>query len=253
MPEVENLTFSVNYEPVVSESTSTSVEDLLVFEGYTDLPSEWEDITLAEGSRHGLTFRVINTLEVEQIKLTCLEARIARSPGQSADLRISLIEGQDESRPRVWGDAYATHLVPYYDLLPPVDVGGITEIDWETISLPAEFVLQPNRFYCLLFDSDGSGGDGGIVRVAHLTGGTGPVNDMAYFGTDDAGATWVPALQTMEYRERDVPIRLTGEVTYITRNIVQNVKSIDVTLEIIQDGHRVSGVGRAEIRGRNNE
>jgi len=245
---VTNLCFTANTVDVVEESRETVTEEILNFDFFEGETQEWEDLTLAEGCMYGFTFNVVYTHEVEKMELTSMDVKIGKIAGQGGDLRVSLYEGQNEERPRVWGDPIISHEVLNSDIPLADGSGESLIIDWMTIALPEEFIVQPNRFYCLMFEPVGSA-EGGIVRVAHITGGTGPINQMAWLGTDDGGASWEPVLKTQEYRQRDVPIRIQSEVTLILRSAVTKVESVDVTLGLRLGDVTIEGTGRADVRG----
>ena len=245
---VTSLCFSANTVDVVEQSLETVSEEILNFDFFEGEAQEWEDLTLADGCMYGFTFNVVYTHEVEKMELTSIDMKIGKIAGQGTDLRVSLYEGQNEERPRVWGDPIVSHEVLNSDIPLADDSGGSLVIDWMTIALPADFIVQPNRFYCLMFETVG-GGEAGIVRVAHITGGTGPINEKVWLGTDDGGASWDPPLKTQEYRQRDVPIRIQSEVTLILRSAVTKVESVDVTLGLQLGEITIEGTGRADVRG----
>ncbi len=251
LENVSGLTFTPSMVNVISETLSTQSQQILEFTIYSGSSQTWDDQTLAPGSQHGFTFRFFFEEEVEEIVLTNLYVRIGKFAGQTADMKVSLYEGQDESRPRVWGDPITTLQVPNYEIPEAVEFEGAWQIDWMSISLPSDFIIQPNRFYCLLFEPDGTSYDAGVLRVAQIDGGTGPSNDMAYMGTVDGGATWEPPLKTQAYLDRDVPFQLFGDITTIVREVTPKVGSVNVTLTIyIYDGDiEVTGNGSARVRG----
>jgi len=72
---------------------------------------------------------------------------------------------------------------------------------------------------------------------------------MTYMGSQDGRASWEPSLQTQVYRQRDVPVRLTGEVTVKLRYVVPRIESVDVTLGMVISGNNVTGKGRGYVRG----
>jgi prepilin-type N-terminal cleavage/methylation domain-containing protein len=245
-----NLNFVPNTTNVIEESFEVLNEQLFCFEGYSSYTYVWEDMVLADGAVHGLTLMIPYVAEVEQMILQSMDVRIGKLAGQGAAIKISLYEGQSEERPRVWDEAIATHIVPNYDIPEATYSGTDLVIDWMTVDLPESFAIQPNRFYCILFESEGVvGGEAGYLRVANIPGGTGPINSMAYMGSTDGGSTWYPTLQTQEYRQKDVPLRLNGEVTIKIRTISPRVESVDVTLGLIVGHSNVTGKGRAYVRG----
>ena len=243
---------ALSFEPVMfnalSESLVTESQQIMDFSTYTGMTQSWDDQTLAPGSQHGLTFRFFFVKEVEQIVLTDLNVRIGKFAGQTSDLKVTLYEGQDETRPRIWGDPLATCQVSNSAIPDAVDNGGQWEIGWMTISLPSDFVIQPNRFYCFLFEPVSSA-DAGVLRVAKVDGGTGPINDMAYMGTVDGGAPWEPPLKTQAYRDRDVPFQLFGDITTIVREVTPVVGVVNVTLSLFNGDVEVTGNGSARVRG----
>lgn len=245
---VMSLCFSANTVEVVEESRETVSEEILNFDFFDGETQEWEDLTLADGCMYGFTFNVVYTQEVEKMELTSIDVKIGKLAGQGADLCVSLYEGQNEERPRVWGDPIISHEVLNCDIPLADGSGESLIIDWMTIPLPENFIVQPNRFYCLMFESVGSA-EAGMVRVAHITGGTGPINEKAWLGTDDGGASWEPVLKTQEYRQRDVPIRIQSEVTHILRSAVTKVESVDVSLGLRLGALTIEGTGRADVRG----
>jgi|SaaInl4_150m_RNA_FD_contig_21_588452_length_1699_multi_5_in_0_out_0_2 hypothetical protein len=245
---IDALTFSTEMLSYMEEEQIVDNRELLAFDLHAGTTTEWEDYTLAANARYGLTFKVVYTCEVENIELTCIVVRIGKMASHQGNLVITLVEGHDESRPRPWGDALATHLVQNSSIPLVRDVGGVLEIDWMTITLPEGFTIQPNRFFCLLFESDGVH-EAGMLRVNHITGGTGPIDGMAFLGTDDGGATWQPPLKTQEYRQRDVPIHLDGDVTFIRRWPAQRIDSVVVTLGMKSGRSTFLGVGKAKVRG----
>jgi len=87
------------------------------------------------------------------------------------------------------------------------------------------------------------------MTVAAITSNYGPVNGSVYIGSVDGGATWDPPLAWGEYRQKDVPFLLTGDVQSYERIPQQYVESVDVTLGIELGGKEEHGSGRAQVRG----
>lgn len=245
---VASLSFDPVMVNVISETLVTQSQELLNFSTFSGYGQTWDDQTISPGSQHGFTFRFFFVDEVENIVLTELGVRISKFAGQTSDMKVSLYEGQDESRPRIWGDPLASCQIANCDIPEAQEINGEWQIGWMTITLPTSFVIQPNRFYCLLFETEG-GLDAGILRVARIEGGTGPINDMAYMGTTDGGATWTPPLKTQSYRDRDVPLQLFGDITTIERNVTQKVGAVDVSLGLFHGSIEVTGQGSAKVRG----
>jgi len=91
--------------------------------------------------------------------------------------------------------------------------------------------------------------EAGYLRIAAVTSGTGPQNDMAYIGTEDGGVNWEPALGGSDYLNKDVPIVLEGDISNVVNDPVLRVESIDITLGLALGGLEESGAGRAKVRG----
>lgn len=245
-----NLIFVPNTISFFEESFEVLNEELFRFEEFTGYSQAWEDRVLGDQAIHGMTFMVRYVAEVERMIIRSMDVKIGKIAGQAADLEVSLYEGQSEERPRIFDDAIATCVVSNSDIPAAIQAGEDLDIGWMTIVLPESFAIQPNRYYCLLFASEGmAGGEAGYLRVASLTGGTGPINATAYMGSTDNGATWEPPMKTQDYLLKDVPVRLSGEVTLKIRSYTTRVESVDVTFELVVGSSGVTGKGRAYVRG----
>ncbi len=245
---VVELEFTANMAAGYEESVNVENRDLLTFDDFGADPQEWEDLVLDGSNQHGLCFIYSSPEQVERILLTTLLVRIGRTEEQSGNLSIALMEGFSEEDPRPWGSVLASHLVESFEIPDAAFPGEEMFIDWMSISLPETFLIQPNRYYCLLFTSD-SGDETAYLRVASILSGNGPDNGMAYVGTQNGGQTWDPAPGSGDYADKDVPIDLDGTAYINVRTPIEYNESVDVELSLVLGNRAASGSQRASVRG----
>ncbi len=245
---VTGLEFSANMATDYEESVNVASGDIVSFESYENAPQEWIDRVLDGSNQHGVCFNYATSAQVEKIVLTSLLARIGRTEDQTGDLSITLMEGFSEEDPRPWGSVLASHLVENLEIPDAAFPGGNMYLDWMSIELPETFMIQPNRYYCLLFTSD-TEDEAAYLRVASLLGGNGPENGMAYIGTENNGQTWDPAPGSGQYADKDLPIDLDGMVYTNVRTPVEYTESVDVVLSLTLGRRTASGSQRAFVRG----
>jgi len=245
---VTGLSFSANMATGYEESVNISSGTIVSFESYENDPQEWIDCVLDGSNRHGVCFNHSTPAQVEKIVLTSLLVRIGRTEDQTGDLSIVLMEGFSEEDPRPWGAVLASHLVENFEIPDVAFPGGDMYIDWMTIDLPETFVVQPNRYYCLLFTSD-SEDESAYLRVASILSGSGPENGMAYVGTDNGGSTWDPAPGSGDHGNKDLPIDLDGMVYTNVRTPVEYTESVDVDLSLDLGNRTACGSQSATVRG----
>ncbi len=245
---VVSLDFAGNLTSSYSEVLQTENESLLGFEDFSGYSYDWETHAIEPASLHGFTFSVPWDERVEEIELTQLDLRLAKLPAQLGDLRISLLEGITQKVPRVNGVAIASCIISNDDIAAATWDGHDWVIGWSTFALTANFVIQPNRYYCFLCEPAG-GSEAGTMTVAAITSNYGPINDSCYIGSTDGGATWDPPLVWGEFRQKDTPFLLTGDIQSYDRIPLEYVGSVDVTLGIELGGEEEHGSGRAQVRG----
>ena len=245
---VVSLDFTGNIASAYNEVIQVETENLLSFDDFSGYAFGWENHAIEPSSLHGFTFYITWNERVEEIALTQLDLRLAKLPAQQGDLKISLLEGITEKVPRMIGDAIASCVISNADIAAAYWDGHDWVIGSTTFVLTEDFVIQPNRYYCLLCEPAG-GVEAATMAVACITSNYGPVNGSVYIGSVDGGATWDPPLTWGEYRQKDVPFQLTGDVQFYERIPEQYVKSVDVTLGIELGGKEEYGSGRAQVRG----
>lgn len=245
---VVSLDFTSNIASAYYEVIQAVTENLLGFEDFSGYTFGWENHAIEPSSLHGFTFYVPWDERVEEIKLTELDLNLGKLPAQQGDLKISLLEGITEKVPRMNGDAIASCVISNADITAAYWDGDEWVIGTTTIVLTEDFVIQPNRYYCLVCEPAG-GVAAATMSVACITSSYGPVNGSVYIGSVDGGATWDPPLTWGEFRQKDVPFQLTGDVQTCERIPQQYVESVDVTLGIELGGKEEYGSGRAQVRG----
>ena len=245
---VVNLDFSPVMGSTSVESDEITHDDLLDFESYSGYPQTTEDHLLGTGAVHGLTFSILWNDAIEKIVLTDIALMVGKLPGETADLKITLKEGLFEWVPRPWDDAIASFEIPNSEIPDAHYSGSDLVIGWMNISLPEQFTVQPNRFYCILLEP-ANGAEAGYLRVAKVTSSYGPINNMVYIGSTDGGVTWDPPFVIGAYTLKDTPIHLNGDVYAKSQTPIVYVRSMEVSLEIASGGKEVDGFGKAMVRG----
>lgn len=245
---VTGLEFSANMATGYEESVNVASGNLVSFESFENDPQEWVDCVLDGSNQHGVCFFYSSPAQVEKIVLTTLLVRIGRTEDQTGDLSIALMEGFSEEDPRPWGSVLASHLVENFEIPDAAFPQEGMYIDWMSIDLPEDFVIQPNRYYCLLFTSN-TEAEAAYLRVASIVSGNGPDNGMAYIGTENNGSTWEPAPGSGDYAKKDIPIDLDGIVYTNVRTPIEYTESVDVVLSLVLGKKSASGSQRASVRG----
>ena len=248
---VDSLNFNGNMVDVQQDEFETEHAGLLSFDLYGGYNETREDRLISEGCIEGVTFRIPYEEAVEKIELTSMKIRLGKENAQHwAHLKISLLEGITEYYPRPWGDDLAEVLVMTFDIPPVSYPNGQREVDWFTVDLTDEgFIILPNRFYTMLFQSSNGQGQVGFLRLSKVNQGHGPLNNMTWMGSTDGGSTWDPPTSGQTYKDRDVPLVLEGDVFNVVTNSVPRVGSIDVGFGLSLGESEEYGTGKAWLRG----
>lgn len=248
---VDSLNFLGNMVDVEVDELETEHAGLLSFDLYGGYGETREDRLISEGCVEGVTFKIPYEQEVEKIELTMMKIRLGKENGQHyAHLKITLLEGITEWHPRPWGDDLAYKQVMTFDITPVSYPNGQREVEWLDVDLTDEgFIILPNRFYTMLFQSSNGQGQVGYLRLSKVNQGHGPYNNMTWLGSTDGGSTWDPPTSGQTFLDRDVPLVLEGDVYNVVSETEPRVGSIDVAFGLSLGECEEYGTGKAWLRG----
>lgn len=245
---VQDFTVTLNN---INRDNNTNVEaaeeTFISFDHYTY--EDWHVKEIGPDDWRGAEFVISTDEEVEEIILTQVGTRLGKTGSYSGNMQVVLTEARAYDHPIPIKPVIATLNVPNADII-NADWGGEWWLYWMTIDLTDDFVVYPNRQYCMYFKGTSASNKACMIRVREWDGsGSGPDNGIRMHRTTDAGATWWPTQNESSMDLYDIPFELTGKMVTRTAQAQAYAHSIDITITMKRNQDTQTLKRREQLRG----
>ncbi|MFH2000638.1 MAG: hypothetical protein ABIK28_13220 [Planctomycetota bacterium] len=247
LPVVQDFSVQVNNASIEAEQDVETAETFISFD-YFPGGDTWHVKEIGPNDYRGAEFTIPKEEEVEEIRLTQVGFRVGKTWAYHGDMQLCLSEARAIEHPIPFRPILATQDVANADIINAKWSGSEWWLYWMTIDLSEDFVVYPNRHYCLFLKGGGSS-KACMIRVRQSNADPGPDNGIRMVRSTDGGSTWWPTLGEPTIDLYDIPFELTGvKVTHSTQT-VQRSHSVDVTLTLLRNKHALTLKRQEHLRG----